>query len=461
MSIVRRMPGSYVERVNNVRVSTTLPSTSIGGIIGETVRGVDNKAVLITSWAQFENTFAKGVSNPFAVGNVAIAVYGFFQNGGKELYVARAVNSSAKKSTGAIEGLTFYAKEVGAWGNALSVEIKANKENFDILVSMEGSVVETHSNIPQENVVATINNSSEYVTVEGSTATVGSASLLTGVDGKAVAGDFTKCLACFDVIDDVNLLAITGVEETGVQEALVDYCANRGDVFPIVDTPKDATVEEALQFKDKLNGYHGSVHYPHIQIVNPITGVTEVIAPSGHLMGMFARTDSDRGIHKAPAGLEASIQGAVGVATKLTESEVGLLNSSNVNCIIPKKGYGIVSWGARILNINIDREYISDLRLDMFIEKTVKTNTEWAVFEPKDEQLFNQLQSLISGILTNLWQEGKLLGSSIEEAFFVQCDSELNPDELSSELIIEVGYAKKKPAEFVITRISHKQSDSE
>lgn len=461
MASVKRRPGSYVERVKSARVSTDLASTSIGGVIGETVRGPVGEAVLITSWTEFTDTFARGVSNPFTVGNVAKAVYGFFQNGGKEIYVARAVSSTLAKAKGSIEGITINAKDGGSWGNALSVTIENGDSAFTVRISLQGLEVETFKNIQSNQVVNYVNTNSEYVTFTGDAVTVGTVSLSTGVEGTLTASDYTKCLTYFNVITDVNMLAITGVTTTGVQEALLDYCSLRGNIFPIIDAPSEATREQVQTFKDGLAGYHGALYYPEIQIVNPITGETEYIAPSGHLMGMCARTDSERGIHKAPAGLEATLKGAVGVRTLLSDTDVEILNDHRVNCIIPKKGYGIVSWGARLLEEDDDRAYISDLRLDMFIEETIKSSTEWAVFEPKDEQLFNRIESQLTGFFTNLWQEGKILGEEPEDAFFVSCNAELNPDSSSPTLNIEVGYARKTPAEFVVTRITHKQTSAE
>ena len=455
---VRRRPGTYVERVKNVRTMNDLPSTSIGGIIGEVVRGPINEAVLLTSWTQFQDTFAKGIANPFTIGEVAKAVFGFFQNGGTEVYVVRVASNSIAKAQGEIEGLTISALEGGSWGNSLGIAITENEGVFTLKVSMQGLEVETINKLTEENFVEVVNETSAYVRVSGESVATGTVSLQGGVEGSLTAPNYTNGLKCFDVIEDINMLAITGVTIEGVQEGLVEYCDARGNVFPIVDAPSNATIEEVKDFKDKLSSFCGSIHYPEIEIVHPITGKKEYVAPSGHLMGMFARTDATRGIHKAPAGLEATLKGAVSVRRPLSETEIAILNDYEINCIIPKKGSGIVSWGARLLKSDAERQFISDLRLDMFVEEAVKRGTEWAVFEPKDDQLFNSLTSQISGLMLNLWQQGKLLGSTPEEAFFVKCDKEINPDILSSELNIEVGYAKKKPAEFVVTRISHKQN---
>lgn len=459
-----RKPGSYVERVNNITLASDLPSTAIGGIIGQVVRGVPNKATKLTSWTQFENKFAKGIADPFTLGNVADAVYGFFQNGGQELYVVRVVESGVKASGVIEEKVTFNALEEGAWGNNLSITITRNEllsrqgETYDLVISLQGVKVEELKNLTNENFVEVINSNSAYVTVVGSEIAEGTVTLSSGAEGNPNVATFKRGLSCFDTIKDVNLLAITGVTETGVQEALVEYCDTRGTIFPIVDAVVEEELENLMDYKDKFSSHMGAMYYPRIEVQSPVTGKSKFVSPSGHIMGMYSRTDANRGVHKAPAGLEATLKGAISVERELSDTEIGILNDYEINCIIPKTNSGIVSWGARLLKTNGERQFVSDLRLDIYVEESIRRNTEWAVFEPKDEQLFNKVTSQLTGMLTNMWKEGKFYGSTPEEAFFVQCDADLNPDILSSELHINVGYAKKKPAEFVITKVSHKSN---
>lgn len=459
-----KTPGSYVERVNGVRVANDLPSTSIGGIIGTCERGIANKPVLITSWSQFLEKFAKGVDNPFIVGNLADAVYGFFANGGTEIYVARAVNTGVKASATLSESeITVKAKEEGTWGNNLHVEIK-NEAVFrtashTLVVKYKGVVVEEIKGLTDENFLQTVNSTSKFIEITGGTSLeAGSGTLSGGSEQANNVASFKACLSKFDVIEDINMLAITGETATGIQEALVEYCTSRGTIFPVIDVPMNLSLEEVMAYKDRFSSHVGALYYPNIVIQDLVTGESKTVAPSGHVMGMYARTDSERGVHKAPAGVEATLNGAIAVETELSHTEQGILNDYEINCIVPKKGCGIVVWGARLLKTNGERQYISDLRLDMYVEELVRRNTEWAVFEPKDSKLFSDVTTTLTGLMMTGWQEGKYLGDKPEDAFYVKCDKELNPDLLSSELHIEVGYAKKKPAEFVITKISHKQS---
>lgn len=459
-----KKPGSYVERVNNIALASDLPSTAIGGIIGQVVRGVPNKAIKLTSWAQFENKFAKGITDPFTFGNVADAVYGFFQNGGQEIYVTRVVEKGSVKASVTIEGLTFTALEEGEWGNDVTVTITRNEllsrntETFNLVVSLQGVKVEEIKNLTQENFIEVINSTSAYITVEGETLAEGNGTLTGGTEVAPTVATYKNGLNSFDAIKDVNLLAITGITLTGVQEALVEYCDTRGTIFPIIDAVAEEDLELVMDYKDKFSSHMGAIYYPRVEIQSPVTGKSKFVSPSGHLMGMYARTDATRGVHKAPAGLEATLKGVISVERELSDVEIGILNDYEINCIIPKTNSGIVSCGARLLKTNGERQFVSDLRLDLYVEESIRMNTEWAVFEPKDEQLFNKVTSQLTGMLTNMWKEGKFYGSTPEEAFFVQCDADLNPDILSSELHISVGYAKKKPAEFVITKVSHKSN---
>lgn len=468
MTTVRKVPGSYVERVKGVRTSNELPSTSIAGIIGQTVRGIPNKAIKITSWPQFEQNFAQGVTDPFSVGEVADAVYGFFLNGGSELYVVRTLETGSAKASLVIpteSGVKYVAKEEGTWGNHLTLTIAkdslAKEGVFTFVVALNGVKVEEIKKLTVENYVEVINSTSNYVSIDTEaegTFAIGSGTLAGGTETPHTSATYNKGVKCFDVIEDVNLLAIPGVTIEGVQENLVEYCNTRGTIFPVIAESDSKTIEGVQAYKDKITkSYLGGMYYPRVIVQNPLNGKNKTISACGHIMGAMARTDATRGIHKAPAGLDTTLKGVIAVETLLSQTELGILNDYEVNCLVPKKGNGIVIWGARMLKPDAERVYVSDVRLDIYVEQAVKMNTEWATFEPKDTALFNDVTAQISGLLLGMWNEGKFLGDTKEEAFYVKCDKDLNPDVNSPELNIEVGYAKKKPAEFVVTRITNKQ----
>ena len=321
-----------------------------------------------------------------------------------------------------------------------------------VRVSLEGNLVEEFKGLSASDFNKV--NESEYVRVTGELS-VGSQALTGGTDGTIQANDYVKGLKALDTVKDLNQLAIPGVSVLGVQEGLVDYCNLRGNIFPIVDAPLNATYEEVLDFYAKLSGYRGAIYHPWVQKKDNSTGKLKNIPPSGHIAGVYGRTDSERGVHKAPAGVDANLRGVVGVVTELDDATIGNLNSNNINCIVPKSGRGIVVWGARLLNADGDRQFVSDLRLDDYIETSIEQGTEWAIFEPIDEQLFNDLEGQLKSFFNTLLAQGSIKGANAEEAYFVICDETINPNPDSSTVEIEVGYAKKKPAEFVVTRISH------
>lgn len=451
-----KAPGSYTERANSLQVSSGVATTSTAGFVGVTIRGSVTEAIKVTSWKEFCDNFAYGYPTPFSKGNLAYGVFGFFKNGGSELYISRVIGTGAKEASAEISEITYTAKEVGAWGNDINVDMKETLSSgvFVLTITIDGEKVEEIKGLTEANFVTRINSESRFVNVKGSTLVAGNGALESGVDGTISATEYTNALKRFDVCPDIRLCAIPDETGTGIQEALEAYCDLDGEKYPIFDCPPNLTPQQAIDFKKKLTSFRGAFYYPRICINDPLTGEVIPKGHAGHITGVYTRFK----VHEAPAGLMATINGAVNVERKLTSTEVGLLNDNNVNCIVPKTGHGIVVWGAKLLNPDGDREYVSDLRTDMFIEQTVKQKTEIFVFQPKDDSLFTRVNATLKTFLKDCWDEGMLLGTKPEEAFFTKCDRELNPDTNSTTLEAEIGYARKKPAEYIITKISHKQA---
>jgi hypothetical protein len=196
------------------------------------------------------------------------------------------------------------------------------------------------------------------------------------------------------------------------------------------------------------------MYYPWIEVMDPITNKLVAIPPSGHVAGIWARNDNTRGVHKAPAN--EVVLGAVGLKYQTTKGEQDTLNPNGVNCIRAFPGRGIRVWGARTLTSDPAWRYINVRRLFNYVEKSIENGTQWVVFEPNDRQLWARVRRDVSSFLKTVWRDGALFGSSPDEAFYVKCDDELNPPESRDmgRLIIEIGMAPVKPAEFVIFRIS-------
>ena len=463
-------PDVYVEEKPSGASPIESVGTSTGGFVGVAQRGRVGVATLVTSWTDYVNKFARGLKSPFSRDSyLAFAVYGFFQNGGGRAYVTRVAKGATKATAELGEGILVNALDEGTWANDnLEVKLVTGENGLDLQVLFEGEIVEIFENVtatPNEgNYISDIKSNFVTVTVGSETElAVGSVTLSGGTDGSAVSdADYLGAdgLQAFDVIDNINLVAIPGQTSKAVLQGLVDYCDSRNDCFAILDLPEGLDTTEALAARKELGGTNGACYYPWGKVIDPLgsDGKLRLVPPSGHVMGVYARTDRERGVHKAPAGVEANVRGFVEMERPLANGDVDLLNPAGVNCITARPNQGIVVWGARSLSSNPNKRYVSDVRLDINIQVSSYLGTQWAVFEPNDEVLWGRISDQIKGFLFNKWQEGALFGATPEDAYFVKCDEELNTEEVrnSGKVIAEIGYAKKKPGEFVILRFSQK-----
>jgi Bacteriophage tail sheath protein len=213
------------------------------------------------------------------------------------------------------------------------------------------------------------------------------------------------------------------------------------------------------EWRQNQAGYdskYGALYYPWLAVTNPLggDGANLLVPPSGHIAGIYARTDEERGVHKAPAN--SVVLGAVDLELNVTKGEQDTLNPVGINCIRAFPGQGIRVWGARTLASDPAWRYVNVRRLFNYVEASIEAGTQWVVFEPNDQDLWARVRRDISAFLRRVWHSGALFGATPEQAFYVKCDEELNPPEVRDvgQLIIEVGMAPVKPAEFVIFRIS-------
>ena len=210
----------------------------------------------------------------------------------------------------------------------------------------------------------------------------------------------------------------------------------------------------------------GAVYLPWFKVLDPLSsnGEPRITPPSGHIAGVFARQTNERGVHKAPAGVEADIRGIVEVVQSFSDGDSEVLNPASVNVILRRPNYGIVIWGARTLTSDRTMIYVSDQRLNTFIKQSLENGTQWAVFEPNDERLWRALRVTCEEFLHTLWSvDGALFGATAHEAFFVKCDAENNTQETIDRgfVFVDIGYAPVKPAEFVVLRIAHSMRSSD
>jgi hypothetical protein len=242
-----------------------------------------------------------------------------------------------------------------------------------------------------------------------------------------------------------------------VQLAMIAHCELMGDRIAIIDAPPRLSPNQVKDWRVDLAGYdskYAALYYPWVKVFDPASGTNRFVPPSGHLAGVWARSDNARGVHKAPAN--EVVRGAIALETQLTRSEQELLNPLGVNCVRAFPGRGIRVWGARTMSSDPAWRYLNVRRLFNYLEESILNGTQWVVFEPNDEALWARIRRTISAFLVNEWRRGALFGLTPDEAFYVKCDRETNPAESidAGQVICEVGVAPVKPAEFVIFRLA-------
>ena len=272
-----------------------------------------------------------------------------------------------------------------------------------------------------------------------------------------------------EAIDDITMVVIPDLMTTmpgqkmdldgvkAVQTMIIAHCERMQDRVAILDAPPNLTPQQMKKWRMDIAGYDSSyaaLYYPWLEVTDPSTNKTVSLPPSGHIAGIWARSDNTRGVHKAPAN--EIVLGATGLTYNVSKGEQDVLNPNGINCVRSFPGMGIRVWGARTLSSNASWRYINVRRLFNFVEKSIERGTQWVVFEPNDPRLWGRVRRDVSAFLTNVWRDGALFGLSPSEAFFVKCDAENNPSDSRDlgRLIIEIGMAPVKPAEFVIFRIS-------
>ncbi len=508
-------PGVYVEEIDRGSKPIEGAGTACAAFVGFAEDGPVNQPTFVANWTEFVKNFGGFIKG----GYLAPAVYGYFQNGGGRCYVSRLPGGEAKggeaKAVAALpssakpelESLSISALEAGAAGAELTVEIvkpggEGTEEQFNLIVRKGKSEVEKFDNLTLKkgkaarNVLDIVNKESKVIHVvekestlsiverlpapgtynlalsaAGTTAlaklssneVIGDAAARTGLSGLEIADDVTM-VCCPDLMAmyQAGYLSMDAVK--GVQLAMIAHCENLKDRFAILDCPPALNPQQVKEWRMNTAGYdtkYGAVYYPWIKVANPLGGDPILVPPSGYMAGIYARSDNERGVHKAPAN--EVIRGATGVEMLITKSEQDILNPIGVNCIRTFPGRGIRVWGARTLSSDASWRYINVRRLFNFIEKSIQTGTQWIVFEPNDADLWARIRRDITAFLTNVWRTGALFGATPAQAFYVKCDGETNPPSVrdAGQVIIEIGLAPVKPAEFVIFRISQWAAGSE
>lgn len=341
-----------------------------------------------------------------------------------------------------------------------NVSFNTDAANFIEKVLVKSTLVEAKavekSSVAQlfaegEKVVIALSNGSD-----GSQGAV-SASTYIGVDegpGKRTG------IQSFVDNDQISIISVPGVTEPAVQLALVAHCENLGSRFAILDIPREKTsVQEVLEHRDFFDSSYAALYNPWVQVFDPLEKRNIFVPPSGSVAGVYARSDSTRGVEKAPAN--EVLRGVTGLDVQYNRGEQDILNPKGVNLIRSFSGQGIRIWGARTTSSNTLWKYINIRRLFIFVEESIKQGTNWVVFEPNDERLWARVHRTIDAFLTRVWRGGALQGSSPSEAFYIDISSNtMSQDDIDNgRLICVIGIAPVKPAEFVVFRITQKTNE--
>lgn len=263
-----------------------------------------------------------------------------------------------------------------------------------------------------------------------------------------------KALTAFTEIDDISIVYVPNAQGVaGLPGAVITHCENLRDRFAVLDAAQGSTVG-ALNPRSANESKYAAFYYPWLKVIDPEAGVERLVPPGGHVTGIYARSDTERGVHKAPAN--EKVNGAVDLEFQVTKGEQDVLNPLGVNVIRAFPGRGIRVWGARTLSSDALWKYVNVRRLFLYLEESIQDGTQWVVFEPNDIPLWARVRQSISQFLVGVWRSGALAGATPEEAFFVKCDrSTMTQDDIDNgRLICVIGVAPVKPAEFVIFRIA-------
>ncbi len=258
----------------------------------------------------------------------------------------------------------------------------------------------------------------------------------------------------------VSMMAIPGVTIPEVVVSLVGHCENTRSRFAVLDMPKEMyKTADLIGYRQMVDSTYCAMYHPWIQVFDRSSSKADFIPPSGAVMGVYSRTDIARGVHKAPAN---EVVFCTGLSVNYTKDEQDILNPEGINLIRNLPGQGIRIWGARTASSNAAFKYVNVRRLFIFVEESIKANTNWVVFEPNDPALWQRVHQTISGFLDGLFRNGMLAGGSAAESYFVEIGpSTMSRDDImNGRLICNVGIAPSRPAEFVIFRVTQHTSEA-
>jgi phage tail sheath protein FI len=516
MPITPTYPGIYIQELASSSHPITAAPTSVTVFVGYThpfrTTADWNTAVQIFSFTDYQNKFGGLYTSGVIESHVAYAVYQFFLNGGSNAYVV-ALQPNYYDSNGVFQGqvlpailtvgpLAFTAQQpidlvpMTVTINNIQTTFQAG-DTCDIQISY-GSQGETYrkvnlnpndpnfvgNRIAEVNTDGTVSGPSQLVTVVAN----GTSGILPIGQGSFAnvptvnpdwttfsENDFTPVFQQDSSLDKVlifNLLLIPGVADNGIWSEALAFC-ERKMAFVIMDPPPQDSADgygnanlpligTDIQSSIIPKSTNGALYFPYLQSDDPLTSDVWPYPPSGYAAGMYATTDNNRGVWKAPAGLQTVIPSSIGVVDtgKMTDLRQGTLNPLGVNCLRDFPGVGTVIWGARTLATDnpafVQWRYVPVRRMALFLEQTLYQNLGWVVFEPNDDPLWTAIRTSIESFMLTLFHQGAFQGDQPSQAFQVLCDSTTTTQtDIDAGIVnILVAFAPLKPAEFVVVQIA-------
>lgn len=515
-------PGVYVEEVPSSQKVLASAPTAVAAFVGFTARAPHDDPSdpqglaprLVTSWTQFENLYGGFVEGAV----LPLSVHGFFLNGGTAAYIVRVPHvepagessrlalPATDRSLGLPVAVTSVEPDADLTVTVTTDEAPEDLEGpapFTLRIVENGVEVEAFGDLTlggPRDAATVVNATSTKVKIEilleedtdlsaqlevlrpGAYTLEKADPIPVAVTGRRFAGSETarSGINGLSIAEDVTIVVVPDLVTAAsradgtvdldlwkaVQTSLVAHCENHPNRMALLDPPPGLTPQQVKEWRSEVAQYDSAfaaMYYPWITVENPTggAGATTVSIPaSGHVAGLWARTDDTRGVWKAPAN--DTLRGVLDVERAITQTEQGFLNPIGINAIRPFGTRGIRVWGARTLASDTDWQYVNVRRLFNMIESTILEGTQWAVFEPNDVKLWEGVNRTLSGYLHGLWKAGALFGSSPQQAYFVKCDETTNTPESidAGKLVVEVGIAPVKPAEFVVFRISQNKNSA-
>jgi uncharacterized protein len=526
MPVSLTYPGLYIEELPNSARTITPAPTSITTFVGYThpFQGECarykywGKPIQVFSFADYERVFGGLYRSTILPSHVADAVYQFFLNGGANAYVVglqpRFLDVTQtpsiidmKAAAKSVAGIRFTSKQLTEPDKKVSVSIgnvrppkgAVTTDVADIMITY-GSRVEQYRNVQIKRgdpasitdrdfigkrlasstlVDIAPDNGVEYPDTYGAASTtavlpldLGQMPVPTAI-APGLVQDFIDVFredGDLDKVDVFNLLVTPGVANMAIWSAGLAFC-ERKQAFYIMDPPRYATADgmglDLPTMQELIDDVphaspNGALYFPYLNAVDPLSGAIIDQPPSGYVAGVYARTDTQRGVWKAPAGLETALLNTTGPVEegRMSDMRQGTLNPLGVNVLRAFPSIGTVVWGARTITTDnpafLQWRYVPVRRMALFIEQTLLRNLGWVVFEPNDLPLWTAIRLSIEEFMVSLLRQGAFQGSTPSEAFRVQCDSTTTqPSDIANGIVnIVVGFRPLRPAEFVVIKIA-------